>query len=382
MDALIAQVKALANTADEADHKKLLETLRGLLYSLETPQDSANRIMYLYMQVAVVRIGCDLQLFNMLVENPNPMTIDSLSQKTGAAPTLLGRILRYLASIGCIKETDQDTFTKNNVTEALAIPGFQGGIYHNFDTLGPPIQALPDFLKEHKYQDISNVLDGPLQKAWNTDLPSFMWIQTKPENFANFNQYMAVQRLGMPTWLDVYPWQAKAKGLKLDQTLFVDLGGGIGHQSLALREKLPELPNKIILQDIPVTLRHAIKHPGIEVIAHDFFQPQVITGARIYYMRNIMHDYPDDKAIIILKNTAAALGPDSVILIDDMIIPNTGAHWEATQLDMTMLTGASAAERTRDQWFALAEKAELKINKIYQYTASLHDSIIECVALR
>jgi hypothetical protein len=35
-------------------------------------------------------------------------------------------------------------------------------------------------------------------------------------------------------------------------------------------------------------------------------------------MRNIIHDYPDEWAIVILKNTIAALGPDSVILIDDM----------------------------------------------------------------
>ena len=41
-----------------------------------------------------------------------------------------GRILRYLASIGDIKETDQDTYGSNNVTRALAIEGFQGGAYH------------------------------------------------------------------------------------------------------------------------------------------------------------------------------------------------------------------------------------------------------------
>jgi demethylsterigmatocystin 6-O-methyltransferase len=41
-----------------------------------------------------------------------------------------GRILRYLASNGIIKETAQDTFTKNNISETFTNPGFQGGIYH------------------------------------------------------------------------------------------------------------------------------------------------------------------------------------------------------------------------------------------------------------
>jgi demethylsterigmatocystin 6-O-methyltransferase len=47
MDALIAQAKELIKTADEAGRKQLLDSLHELSYSLETPQDSATRIMYL-----------------------------------------------------------------------------------------------------------------------------------------------------------------------------------------------------------------------------------------------------------------------------------------------------------------------------------------------
>lgn len=46
-------------------------------------------------------------------------------------------------------------------------------------------------------------------------------------------------------------------------------------------------------------------------------------------MRNIIHDYPDEKAAVILRNTAAALSPDSLILIDDMVLPNSGVHLHA-----------------------------------------------------
>lgn len=47
MDAFVGQAKALVKTADEAGRKQLLDTLRDLFYSLESPQDSAQRIMYL-----------------------------------------------------------------------------------------------------------------------------------------------------------------------------------------------------------------------------------------------------------------------------------------------------------------------------------------------
>jgi demethylsterigmatocystin 6-O-methyltransferase len=121
----------------------------------------------------------------------------------------------------------------------------------------------------------------PLQKAWNTDLPAFIWVQTKPANLTHFNQFMVGGRLGMPTWLDVYPWRAQTQGLKPDQPLFVDVGGGLGAQCIALRDKVPNLPNKIILQDQAATLQHFIKHPGVEAMVYDFFLPQVIKGQLI-----------------------------------------------------------------------------------------------------
>lgn len=43
------------------------------------------------LQPALVRIGCDLKLFNILAESPTPLTVESLAEKTGAAPTLLGK---------------------------------------------------------------------------------------------------------------------------------------------------------------------------------------------------------------------------------------------------------------------------------------------------
>jgi len=49
---------------------------------------------------------------------------------------------------------------------------------------------------------------------------------------------MKVQFLGLPTWLDVYPWKRAVTELSgPEQVLLVDLGGGIGHQCVALREQ-------------------------------------------------------------------------------------------------------------------------------------------------
>jgi demethylsterigmatocystin 6-O-methyltransferase len=96
-------------------------------------------------------------------------------------------------------------------------------------------------------------------------------------------------------------------------------------------------------------------------------------------LRNILHDWPDAKCREILQNIVSALGPDSVILIDEMVLPATGVHWQATQLDFTMMTALASMERTEEQWHALLDSAGLKAQKMYTYTLSLRDSIIVAV---
>jgi demethylsterigmatocystin 6-O-methyltransferase len=73
------------------------------------------------------------------------------------------------------------------------------------------------------------------------------------------------------------------------------------------------------------------------------------------------------------------MGPDSVILIDDMVLPTTNVHWQATQIDMAMMTALASMERTEEQWHTLLDAAGLTAKKTYTYTTSLKDSIIVAV---
>ena len=72
----------------------------------------------------------------------------------------------------------------------------------------------------------------------------------------------------------------------------------------------------------------------------------------------------------------SAMTSGSVILIDEMIIPSTGAHWKVTQLDMAMMTCLAARERTLPQYQALIDRAGLKIEKIVTYNGETGESII------
>ncbi|KAL3458378.1 hypothetical protein BJX64DRAFT_292298, partial [Aspergillus heterothallicus] len=89
MEALTSQIRALAQGADEATNSAILKGLRDLQLSLETRQDTMNRIAYAHLEPVVVNVGISLKLFEILSEAQVPLTVDELAAKTGAAPTLL-----------------------------------------------------------------------------------------------------------------------------------------------------------------------------------------------------------------------------------------------------------------------------------------------------
>jgi demethylsterigmatocystin 6-O-methyltransferase len=101
-----------------------------------------------------------------------------------------------------------------------------------------------------------------------------------------------------------------------------------------------------------------------------------VTGARFYYMRTVLHDWDEENSIKILKNTAAAMGPDSQLLIDEMALPNKDVHWWSACLDLHMYTMLNALERTVDQWHELLGKAGLKLVDIRTYASVMKNSII------
>lgn len=247
----------------------------------ESPEDTMQRVLLYGLRISGVRIGCDLKIFNILSSN-NTMTITQLAIESHSDPILLRRICRYLSSINMIKETQKDTFAATNVTRVLSDPGVQAGVYHYFDNAGPGYQALPDFLKENAYQNVTDNTKTAFHKAFPdaAGAPGFVWMLKYPQRFGYFNQWMATQRKGMQTWLDVYPIGEETKSLRAEDDLvvFVDVGGGLGHQANAFKSKYPNLEGRVVLQDLPFVLERAVAKPDIEVMGHDFFKPQPIKG--------------------------------------------------------------------------------------------------------
>lgn len=73
------------------------------------------------------------------------------------------------------------------------------------------------------------------------------------------------------------------------------------------------------------------------------------------------------------------MSADSRILIDDLVLPNTGVHWWSAAIDMQMYLMHGAMERNLDQWNTLLDGAGLKVLEIKTYSPVMRNSIIVAV---
>lgn len=166
-------------------------------------------------------------------------------------------------------------------------------------------------------------------------------------------------------WTEVYDTRKLVSGADLlGETsatpiapLFVDIGGMHGLDSARLVAKHPELPasTQLVVQDLPeVVSSYDAKHqpldPRIKRMAHDFFAPQPLVGARVYFFHAVPHDWPDADCARILENVKAAMRKGySKLLIYEMVIPAKGATSPMTTLDLQLMNCLSGLERTENQ---------------------------------
>lgn len=62
------------------------------------------------------------------------------------------------------------------------------------------------------------------------------------------------------------------------------------------------------------------------------------------------------------------MGPKSRILIDEMSMPDIGAHYYATHMDIAMMAALGGKERTESDWQNLFGTVGLRIEKAMTYT--------------
>lgn len=167
-------------------------------------------------------------------------------------------------------------------------------------------------------------------------------------------------------------------------SVVVDVAGNVGHSAIPIAQANPSL--RVIIQDLPKIIARATS-PTTSVIPrdlrdrftfmpHDFYTPQPVRGAAVYFLRMILHDYSDPFALKILRAIVPSMAPESrIVIMDQVMPPGVGMvpdpverMMRTTDLQMMMLTNAK--ERDAGEWDELLRRAgEGLVERVFENTA-------------
>ncbi|THC89247.1 hypothetical protein EYZ11_011304 [Aspergillus tanneri] len=354
------EATAFLNGGGEGDRIKALKSVQNLMNALLKPQDSVYHLAYSPTHTICVRVGIDLGIFETLTENDRPVTLAELAAVKGADLILTG--------IGYVQEHDTRIYIATTMTRQMTDSSSIAMVKVIFD-LGMPILAkVPEFLRHNGFRNPSPT-SGPLQYV---EKSASFWdfLSQKSEYFDVFNTFMEGDRGSRPSWLAWFPVQERLiDGFEQGNEciLLVDVAGGRGHDISAFLNTFPEAPGRLVLEDKPQVIDELRGLDGrIERVAFDLFKPQPIRGARIYYMKFVLHDWPDDECRVILGYIREAMKCKySKLVIEEFILPNKDCAMISAMWDWEMLIFCSSMERTVDHWKMLLASAGFGLLKFW-----------------
>jgi hypothetical protein len=304
-----------------------------------------------------LRAAATLRLPDLIKSGVN--TADALATEAGADPTSLRRLLRYLTVRGVFAESDgvytlNDAFgfiTKDHPYTRLhwldvdgAAGRIEGAAIRLVDSIRTGKAAYANVYGQSFYDDLAG----------------------NPELAASYNALMATHATYFDKVVAGYDWTGVA-------TVF-DVGGGTGALLTDILRANPQLTGTVV--DLPTVVKGAEERFAKEnlsdratVYGTNIFE-DVPTGADVYFLSNVLHDWTDDEAVQILEQVARAAGDTGKIVVVQILVDTTDTREVSrdelmfiTQMDLRMLALLGGRERSLEEFTELAARAGLAINK-------------------
>lgn len=229
------------------------------------------------------------------------------------------------------------------------------------------LSQLPAYFREKGWKNPDDAQDGPFQYAMGTKSHYFDFLSTEPYYQQAFKTVMTMsyRRQGQD-WFKFFPVEEKLRVANDSDVLLVDVGGSQGGDIIAFQQMFPHLKGRLVLQDLPSVIDVITDLPaGIESQGYNFFEEQPIKGARAYYLRTVLHDWPDKQARQILSRIRKAMAPDSMLLINETLLPESSVALSSAQSDLAMMVSFASLERTRAQFEHLLNESGFELVQVW-----------------
>ncbi|KAH9218553.1 S-adenosyl-L-methionine-dependent methyltransferase [Leptodontidium sp. 2 PMI_412] len=367
---LVATLKNIKTNPTPAEHLALLKQTDNVRAQLEEPYDTVTRWAESIAVTAALSTLTQIGAFGKL-----PME-GSISAKDLAAVvnvdvSVITRAMRVILVNGIATETAPDEYQQNMLSMVLQ-PQALGAFFSLCMDFNRTWVKLPEYLKTHSPADLYNSKKSPFAFAAGKEgLTYYEVLNEDEEQRVIWNNTLQQMEKNMPI-LGMFPFATLKEQVEKEpeRPFIVDIGSGKGQAMLAIETECPKyFGAQVILQDLPIVIKTlgAEDLPGITPTVHDIFTPQPVKNAHVYFLRRLLHDFYIPVCIEILRNVVPAMGPDSRLIICDMLVPEkveVGGPMELYWLDFSLLT-ISGREKTLKEFNEMFDEVGLELIKVY-----------------
>lgn len=268
------------------------------------------------------------------------------------------RLIRHASSRRLLNHLPGDLVSHSAVSKAvLAIPALTS-VLEFAPLLSKSSHYVVDVME--KWPGTQDMSCTPYSLAHNTELSFFEHLATQPERarqFADSMGFLTSSPALSVEFVFAYDWTPHANGT------VVDVGGSHGNIAFPLAEKFSNM--KVIVQDRPEIIASAPvdRHKNVLFQEHDFFTTQPESGADVYFLRFILHDWPTEYCLRILRALVPALRKGARVVVMDGIVPEPGVLGKLDErrimgYDILMKALFNAKERSEGEWRTLFDEAD------------------------
>lgn len=305
-----------------------------------------------YVVPFAIRIVCDLKLADHLIDGPR--SVEDLAAATSTRPGPLYRVLRALACRGIFAETTDGTFELTPLAEPLRSD-------HPF-SLQACFPLMPPDVRAWARMDQSLRTGAATFPVVNG--AEYYQYFAEPERAADAVRFElsaeSVNAFVLRGVLSAYDWGRF--------TSIVDVGGGYGSFIEGVLLRHPAMTATIL--DQPQVAAEAARRMAASpvadrctVVAGDF-RASVPAGADAYLLKTVLHDWPDQLAIEILRVVRRAMRDDSRLLVVESVRRQGNDADVGKLMDVKAMVLFGGRARSEDEFRELLRAAGLELSAV------------------